>query len=239
MRRLNITDSRQHELPLSVPRTGIAIRFWSKVLKSPGCWEWIAAKQHSGYGKFYCKKRLRLAHRVAYEMVHHVTLPRSAAVLHKCDVRSCVRPNHLFLGTQKMNMADASQKGRLRFRRATGRKLWASSVRVLREMDAKKRFSLKELSSRLRMSPSSVSGLLTGRFWSWVGGPTRPRRKRLQAEEVLRLRELYAKGRSTSSLVKEFGIGSSQILRIVHGEDWPDLGGPLGARPPGRSRIVP
>jgi hypothetical protein len=40
-------------------------------------------------------------------------------VLHRCDVKACVRPDHLFLGNQSDNLSDAALKGRLARSEAT------------------------------------------------------------------------------------------------------------------------
>jgi hypothetical protein len=50
-------------------------------------------------------------HRVSYGFAYG-PIPPGKQVLHRCDVRACVRPDHLFLGTQKDNMADMIDKGR-------------------------------------------------------------------------------------------------------------------------------
>lgn len=94
-----------------------AERFWSKVEKSPepdGCWLWVAAKQPNGYGKFWMAetKRLKSAHHVAWQMNCGQWPPDDMQLLHKCDVRNCVRPDHLFVGTAQDNMIDKVQKGR-------------------------------------------------------------------------------------------------------------------------------
>lgn len=86
-------------------------RFWAKVDKSGDCWLWTAHLRSDSYGSFKNKETMQLAHRVSWEL-HFGQVPDGMCVLHRCDVRSCVRPDHLFLGTQVDNMADMVAKGR-------------------------------------------------------------------------------------------------------------------------------
>lgn len=88
-------------------------RFWSKVLKTPTCWLWQGKKfPRTGYGQFTIRRKTVLAHRTAHELAIG-PIPAGMLVCHRCDVRDCVRPDHLFLGTYSDNMRDASSKMRL------------------------------------------------------------------------------------------------------------------------------
>jgi hypothetical protein len=89
----------------------VADRFWSKVRKSDGCWLWGASIKTTGYGQFFRGPRIEKAHRVSYELTHG-PIPEGLYVLHRCDVRACVRPDHLFLGTISDNSRDMIYKGR-------------------------------------------------------------------------------------------------------------------------------
>ena len=50
--------------------SSLADRFWPKVLKSDGCWPWLANRLKSGYGRIRYERRDRLAHRTAWELTN-------------------------------------------------------------------------------------------------------------------------------------------------------------------------
>lgn len=76
-----------------------------------GCWLWLLSCGNHGYGQLGWYGRKRTAHRLSWQ-AHRGDIPVGLCVLHKCDVRSCCNPDHLFLGTRQDNMADMVAKGR-------------------------------------------------------------------------------------------------------------------------------
>lgn len=93
----------------------VLARFWARVQCSPnGCWIWTGQTDARSYGRFSLPRRgsgAALAHRFMWGLVYGY-VPRDRNVLHHCDNPPCVRPDHLFLGTQADNVADMLRKGR-------------------------------------------------------------------------------------------------------------------------------
>ena len=76
-----------------------------------GCWLWQGTTGSKGYGLIKIAKRMDGAHRASWRL-HRGPIPDGLSVLHKCDTRSCINPEHLFLGTHDENMKDMVSKGR-------------------------------------------------------------------------------------------------------------------------------
>jgi hypothetical protein len=88
-------------------------RYWEKVDRGTKdeCWEWTASTAN-GYGRFHIDDGLEYAHRLSLRF-DGVELDEESNVLHKCDNRLCVNPNHLYLGDQSDNLKDARNREHL------------------------------------------------------------------------------------------------------------------------------
>lgn len=154
-----------HDCYSGTLRVPIEQRFWTKVNKTATCWLWTAATIR-GYGQIAGivsgKPRPVYAHRVSWELSKGA-IPVGLEVLHHCDVPLCVRPDHLFLGTQQQNLTDAREKGRLDETRPRRGVLtlderfaifYAKSYRGLQA----------DLSRRYGVSKACISAIRLGRF---------------------------------------------------------------------------
>lgn len=77
-----------------------------------GCWLWLGDKRN-GYGSVWVNGVRGYAHRAIYEL-YNGTIPTGMNACHRCDTPACVNPDHIFIGTQRDNIADMAAKGRSR-----------------------------------------------------------------------------------------------------------------------------
>lgn len=134
-----------------------------------GCWIWVGADNGRGYGKVYVGGgKYVQAHRAFYEVFKGET-PGKLFVCHSCDNRSCVNPNHLFLGTHDDNMRDCFLKGRkARGERLRNSKLTESDVH--RVLNATGSFS--QISALTGIPKATVRRIKKHIFWRHVSvGP--------------------------------------------------------------------
>jgi hypothetical protein len=85
-------------------------RFWDRVKRGVGCWEWQGYRPSDHYGKIYVNGQTHRVHRYSY-MLHYGAIPPGLAVGHRCDNKGCVRPDHLYLTTLGDNVRDAVRTG--------------------------------------------------------------------------------------------------------------------------------
>jgi hypothetical protein len=155
-------------------------RFISKVQFAEGdaCWTWKGAPGGFGYGGFWLGTRTIGAHRASW-LFSRGALPR-LLVLHKCDNPACVRPDHLFIGTQGDNVRDCAAKGRIARGLRNGRHtkpergprgekhgcalMTEYLVRELRQQPG----TLDQLAARFGISRSTVHAIKTRRLWRHI-----------------------------------------------------------------------
>jgi len=134
-----------------------------------GCWLWAGALHRDGYGEFSDTGRTSLSHRGAWEAAHG-SIPEGIHVCHRCDVRRCVNPAHLFLGTNADNVRDKVSKGRQSRLRGShhGRaKLTEHDVRIIK-MLLNLGVQSKRLATLYGVSKSGIGFIKTGQHWAHV-----------------------------------------------------------------------
>lgn len=172
-----------HRHPEMVPRgddhykvrkKSVEERFWGKVKKGDGCWEWQGFITDSGYGRFYvnqpgasCMKAVR-AHRFSCGLAYGLP-PDGVCVLHRCDNRKCVRQDHLFLGSNQENSLDMVAKSRqARGERNASSKLTEDAVREMRAAYDEGSISTVELAVQYGVSQAAAWNVVRRKSWAHV-----------------------------------------------------------------------
>jgi hypothetical protein len=144
-------------------------RFERHIVKGNGCWLWSGGLQAGGYGSFGLKEgkewKTRKAHRISYQL-YVGSIPNGLDVLHHCDNPPCVRPSHLFLGTDFDNQQDCKCKGRRAScvgEKNPNCKLTAEQVKDIRLFHPI--LSERKLSNHFGVGKAAIHKILHGRLW--------------------------------------------------------------------------
>jgi hypothetical protein len=140
-----------------------------RIIRVPiaGCWLWTEYVMSNGYAQFCGPNRQKTQwHRLSWT-IHNGPIPDGMQVLHKCDVRCCVNPHHLFLGTHMDNMIDRQKKGRNV--NPIGEQHGQSKLTV--EQVKRIKYSTErgsDLARDLSISPVTVHAIRHGKTWKHV-----------------------------------------------------------------------
>lgn len=147
-------------------RTSIYDRLDDKFIvdEVTGCWVWVGAVASSGYGKIGAGGKWGKtisAHRVAWEKVHG-EVPGKLQVLHRCDNKLCVNPQHLWVGTQVDNIQDCISKGRIKTT-----KLTKDQVVMIRS-NYQKGVGTTEISRALNVHQTTIQRVVSRKTWGHI-----------------------------------------------------------------------
>ena len=167
-------------LPDSIPLV-TQKRFWRKVNKNgplpdqskyPGlgrCWNWNGSRNNNGYGVIRIRYKLFLAHRAAYRILVG-EIPKGLNVIHSCDNRTCTNPDHLRVGTQQENIAEAAARGRMGIAKGNRHgksKLTEANVIQIRKERASGML-IKDIAAKYFVREQTIGQIANRSRWKWL-----------------------------------------------------------------------
>lgn len=210
-------------------------RFWSHVEKTPdGCWTWLGARC-GDYGRVNINRKSLAAHRVAW-IITNGPIPIELIVRHKCDNGSCVRPDHLELGTYKENSRDMVLRGRTngpKGERAGNHKLKRNQVSEIKAHLLNGTKSQAQLSRDFTVGRNTITAIRLNLSWRSVP-PLLPDElpnpsRRFTDADYLLIRGLWRDGGWTlRQLAERFECRVDVIQAILSGKR--GTGVPVGKR---------
>ena len=148
-------------------------KFYSKINIGAAneCWEWKEVPNTWGYGQYRIRSNPRYqiqAHRLAF-FLHWKVDPEDWRVCHECDNPACCNWQHLFIGTQKINMEDKLRKNRQAQGETNGgHKLTAAQVAEIRLRFANRETTLEQLSAIFSIHEGHLDSIIKRRFWKSI-----------------------------------------------------------------------
>ena len=145
----------------------LADRLQSKIeVQENGCWRYTGGLNGRGYGNIWDRGRTRSAHVVSYEL-HVGKVTEGMSVLHTCDNRCCVNPEHLFIGTTQDNIDDMMAKGRDGFKGIRNGRgiLLEEHVNLIRFYLRNTFLSQGDIARKFGVCRGTISAISTGRNW--------------------------------------------------------------------------
>jgi hypothetical protein len=147
-------------------------RFWCKVVHTDnGCWEWTGSITPKGYGMFRYNGKTQTAHRVSWQ-INRGEIPYGADVLHICDNRKCINPDHLWLGTDQDNMDDMYNKGRdwhLSREKHPMAKLTVEEVDAIRSIYSNGDATQRQLAKEFGVHQGTIFYIVNNKHWKEQG----------------------------------------------------------------------
>lgn len=151
-------------------RVSVHDRFWSRVHKSEGCWEWTGGHDKDGRGRFWHEGRNVTAPRMAL-LLSGTSVQNESWVCHHCDNPSCVRPSHLYVGDATTNVRDMDSRGRrvsaktrpkAKGEKNHNAKLSDADVAAILSAYTGKRGEQTKLAAEYGVTPSLINAIIQG-----------------------------------------------------------------------------
>lgn len=156
---------------MNIPRT-VKISLFKHVAFKKDCWLWTGALKENGYGCMGTNQKSGMyPHRVSFELFNG-PIPRGLCVLHTCDNRRCINPDHLWIGTHADNARDMIRKNRARHgEKHPGAKLTEKDVIFIKNLMSDNAPRDHEIARLFNLKKATISAIRRNKLWINVAWP--------------------------------------------------------------------
>lgn len=194
-----------------------------------GCWRWRLTTFRSGYGMIRVRGKNMLAHRFAWEALRG-PIPEGAALCHRCNVKLCCNPHHLYIGTTQTNADDVARARSLLGSKHPRARFDEGQVRAIRAEYARGGVIYAELAKRYGVSLGTIGAIINGRNWRHVQVLQPPRPSRVIGEQAPRakltdvavrnIRTAFARGARQVDLARQYKVAPPTIGAVIRWKSW-------------------
>lgn len=203
----------------------VVARYWKYVIVKDGCWGWNGSKS-KGYGQLSVGRGVSPAkiHRVSW-FIHYGNISKGLSVCHKCDNPECSNPEHLFLGTQRDNIADAFKKGRIQnYTHGLGEKNNVAKLTMKQVKEIRKEFAKGAMLAELSNKYQNTNIIRIVRNKSYFDPDFKPINGNKKPRPFLRkltkktIKYIMDSSLSSRKVAKKLGVSKTLILSARKGD---------------------
>lgn len=229
---LNLTEDQKTE------RTLIRLKKYMMINNETGCWEWTGYIMPCGYGLTSHKGNKILSHRASWILSNN-EIPKGLYVLHRCDNRKCINPDHLFLGTAKDNTHDMRRKGRNRYLAFQGSKHSMAKLneKLVNQIRLKKSQGMtnQDIARLYGVHKNTIQKITSRTHWKHIPDPEGCAYKKLPRgfnekscklteEDVIFIKNSHTEKKlSQKEIAAKFRVNRKTIKNIISGKTWKHL----------------
>jgi len=131
------------------------------------CWMWQGHVMSNGYGALTVEGKSKMVHRLSYEY-HIGEIPKGLMVCHKCNVKLCLNPDHLYVGTHNDNMQDMADSASLKGEKNPKSLLTEAQVLGIKQHIKDRKIFYKDIAKMYGVSRQAIKDIASGRTWGWL-----------------------------------------------------------------------
>lgn len=153
--------------PVHLQERDFDVRFWNNIVEDGECWIWQGTVSSNEYGVITLDGVNRPTHVLSYELSNG-EIPEGLFVLHKCNRKLCINPDHLYIGTHNDNMRDMADSDVNKGEGNGNSILTEKDVREIKKLIASRMITYNNIAQNYGVKRQTIKDIALGRTWAWL-----------------------------------------------------------------------